>query len=107
MQASSVPRAWLDKLASVSVPNIPISTDPSRSGRPSYAGYQGGDKAICSFTYQCVDDEDIYKPDAGKWAPTFDDGPSGGSEELERYLRSQGAMGDATHFIIGSYVTYG
>jgi peptidoglycan/xylan/chitin deacetylase (PgdA/CDA1 family) len=102
-----VPRAWLDKLATVQVPNIPVSTDPSHSGRPSYAGHQNDDKAICSFTYQCVDDEDLYAPEAGHMAVTFDDGPSGGSEELEKYLRSQGAMGIATHFIIGSYVTYG
>ena len=89
VDSSRIPKAWLDKLATINLPNIPVAVDPSKSGRPTYPGRDVSDKAICSFTYSCTADDDIFKPAA-----------------LEAYLKSQNAMGDATHFMIGSYITY-
>ena len=106
VQTSNIPKAWLDKLATIKLPNIPVSTDPQNKGTPQYAGFAADSKDVCSFTYECVADGDIYRPAAGKWAATFDDGVAEGSEALETFLKSQGAMGKATHFMIGSYISY-
>jgi len=99
---STLPQAWLDKLASATIPDIPVAQG---SGTPTYPGREITDAEICSFTYECAHPDDLQTPPAGTLAITFDDGPAGGSEALWNYLESQGDKGKMTHFMIGSYIT--
>ncbi|KAI9633097.1 uncharacterized protein MKK02DRAFT_3485, partial [Dioszegia hungarica] len=99
---SSIPKAWLDKLASIHLPSdVPVSTG---TPLPAYGSRSKSDPAICSFTYECRNPEDLYAPTAGSISFTFDDGVSGGSDSLRNYMAGMGTMGKATHFMIGSYI---
>lgn len=99
---STLPQAWLDKLASASIPNIPVAVG---TGQPTYPGREITDPEICSFTYECSHPDDLQTPPAGILAITFDDGPAGGSDSLWKYLDAQNGKGNVTHFMIGSYIT--
>lgn len=99
---ATLPQAWLDKLASATIPNIPVAQG---TGQPTYPGRQTTDPEICSFTYECSATDDLQVPPAGVLAITFDDGPAGGSDALWKYLESRGDQGKVTHFMIGSYIT--
>lgn len=103
VERNNVPQAWLDRLSTLSLPNIPVATG-AETRQPQYAGRSPTDPEICSFTYECDNPEDLKAPAAGKLAFTFDDGPSGGSEALENYMQEANARADATHFMIGGYI---
>jgi hypothetical protein len=62
--SSSIPAAWLSKLASISLPNVQPSTQ--NNGYPTYAnGESCADSTICSFTYGCTTSDDLFNPPDG------------------------------------------
>ena len=62
--ASSLPKAWTDKLASIQMPDIQPSQP--NNGYPTYTGGEkGGDDHICSFTYECKTADDLVNPPEG------------------------------------------
>lgn len=98
---STLPKSWLDKLSSLHLPNIPVAQG---TGRPTYGSLSPTSPEVCSFTYECDHPEDLKVPPAGRLALTFDDGPAEGSDALWNILGELGAKGQATHFMIGSYM---
>lgn len=100
-----LPQSWKDKLASLNIPDIKPSNP--NNGYPTYAnGEQPNDDTICSFTYECVDDEDLHNPPDGVFALSFDDGPAPSSPPLLDFLEQNNASSKATHFMIGSNILY-
>ncbi|OWZ62787.1 chitin deacetylase [Cryptococcus neoformans] len=101
---STIPQAWLDKLATVNLPNVPVATPDG--GRPTYPNNEDdGDSTICSFTDQCRVEDDLYSPPGEKiWALSFDDGPTDVSPALYDYLAQNNISSSATHFMIGGNV---
>lgn len=65
---STIPQAWLDKLATVNLPNVPVATPDG--GRPTYPNNEDdGDSTICSFTDQCRVEDDLYSPRVRRSGP--------------------------------------
>lgn len=64
--ADRLPKAWTDKLASIQLPDVPVSNP--NNGYPTYSNGQGSDPKICSFTYECTTDDDLHVPPDGIWA---------------------------------------
>ncbi|KIR36165.1 chitin deacetylase [Cryptococcus deuterogattii MMRL2647] len=101
---STIPQAWLDKLATVQLPNVSVAT---ASGEiPTYPNNEDdGDSTICSFTDQCVEPDDLFSPPGEKiWALSFDDGPTDVSPGLYDFLAQNNISSKATHFMIGGNV---
>lgn len=78
---TKLPQAWVNALnAAVSagkIPNIPPSNyDPSvNDGNPTYPnGLDPNSKEVCSGTYQCRIDGDIWDAPQGTLGSGFDDG---------------------------------
>lgn len=62
-----LPQAWKDKLASITLPDVPVSNP--NNGYPTYSnGKAGSDPSICSFTYACTTSDDLYNAPDGIWA---------------------------------------
>jgi hypothetical protein len=65
---SSLPQAWLDRLAAVTAsPDFPKfgPTQPN-NGYPTYDnGLKGTDPEVCSFTYECISEEDLVDAPQG------------------------------------------
>ncbi|WVF68953.1 hypothetical protein IAT40_003727 [Kwoniella sp. CBS 6097] len=100
-----LPQAWLDKLASIKLPDI--SPSSPNNGYPTYTGGESGaDEHICSFTYQCTTDEDLLNPPSGVFALNFDDGPGPASPDLYAFLAENNIASAATHFMIGGNIVY-
>lgn len=75
-----MPRAWTDALdaaiAAGKIPNIPIATNSSTTGEPTYGkGTEPAQADICSSTAQCRIEGDIWDAPAGVIGIGFDDGP--------------------------------
>lgn len=101
--ASSLPKAWTDKLASIQMPNIQPAAP--NNGYPTYAGGESGaSDHICSFTYQCSTKDDLVIPPDGVLALAFDDGPTGSSPALYDFLQKNNIADKATHFMIGGNI---
>jgi hypothetical protein len=76
---TQMPSAWRDRLnaaiAAGKIPDIPVSSGPA-FGNPSYpAGHDPLSPEICSATYKCRIDGDIWDAPAGDYGLGFDDGP--------------------------------
>jgi chitin deacetylase len=68
--ANMLPKAWTDKLASIQMPDVPVSNP--NGGYPTYSnGKTGSDPSICSFTYECTTDDDLHIPPDGVWAVRY------------------------------------
>ncbi|KAK4685257.1 chitin deacetylase, partial [Tremellales sp. Uapishka_1] len=102
--ASTLPQAWIDKLATVTLPSFGPSTQ--NNGYPKYDGLDGAGATVCSFTYECTTADDLLNPPNGVFALSFDDGPTTASASLYSYLAENGISGDATHFMIGGNILY-
>ncbi|WVR06396.1 hypothetical protein IAU60_003427 [Kwoniella sp. DSM 27419] len=101
--SSGLPQAWLDKLKSITLPNVSVSNP--NNGYPTYAnGESGADQHICSFTYQCTTEDDLLNPPNGVFALSFDDGPSAASPGLYDFLAKNQIASAATHFMIGGNI---
>lgn len=100
---STIPQAWIDKLASITLPTFGPSNP--NNGYPTYAnGESPSDSTICSFTYACTTSDDLYNPPDGVLALTFDDGPGPSSSNLYDFLKANNASSKATHFMIGGNI---
>ncbi|ORX40039.1 hypothetical protein BD324DRAFT_616024 [Kockovaella imperatae] len=100
---SSLPQSWLNKLASIQLPNVSVSNP--NNGYPTYAdGESPSDSTICSFTYQCTTSTDLVNPPDGVIAISFDDGPTDESPTLYAYLQENNIASHVTHFMIGSNI---
>ncbi|KAF9266360.1 glycoside hydrolase/deacetylase [Marasmius fiardii PR-910] len=100
---SSTPKEWLDALnaavAAGNIPNTPIAT-MGPNGSPVYPNNQDPSSPnICSSTYQCRSQDDIYDGPDGIFAVSFDDGPLPPTTTLVNFLKSNNEI--ATHFMIG------
>ncbi|KAH8088075.1 hypothetical protein HD553DRAFT_367411 [Filobasidium floriforme] len=104
---SSLPQAWLDRLAAVTAsPDFPKfgPTQPN-NGYPTYAnGLKGTDPEVCSFTYECISEEDLTDAPQGVVGLNFDDGPTPFSPDLYDYIEKNNIS--ATHFMIGGNIYY-
>ncbi|KAK7044325.1 carbohydrate esterase family 4 protein [Favolaschia claudopus] len=101
----SIPASWIsalnDAVSRKAIPDIPPSKLDS-GGNPTYAGKDPNSPEICSSTYQCRIDGDIWDAPAGSIGLSFDDGPEAGSEKLIAYLKTVNQP--VTHFLIGSNI---
>ncbi|KAI0939158.1 hypothetical protein AcV5_000652 [Taiwanofungus camphoratus] len=100
---SKLPQDWVDALnaaiSSGKVPDIPQST-MSSSGEPVYPdGLDPAGAEVCSATYKCQIDGDVWDAPDGMVGAGFDDGPLPTSTQLYEFLKEQGVH--ATHFMIG------
>lgn len=103
-QGPPIPQAWLDKLASIKLPEgNPVST-LSGCCSVSYNGKDGMDKSICSFTAGCHTDSDLFAAPDGTFVLTFDDGPTDASPTLYTFLEQNKINNQATHFMIGGNI---
>ncbi|EIW73508.1 hypothetical protein TREMEDRAFT_70983 [Tremella mesenterica DSM 1558] len=100
---SSLPSAWTQKLASITLPNVGVSNP--NNGYPTYTNNEPGqDSTICSFTYECTTSDDLYNPPANTFALSFDDGPTSSSPQLNTFLAQNNISNKATHFMIGGNI---
>ncbi|KAH8827372.1 carbohydrate esterase family 4 protein [Flagelloscypha sp. PMI_526] len=99
----NIPQAWTDALnkavAAGKIPNIPPSTTEA-------VKYSGGldpnGKEVCSSTYGCRADGDIWDGPDGVYWTSFDDGPLEPTTALNAFLKQQNQT--TTHFFIGSNI---
>ncbi|KAJ7717003.1 carbohydrate esterase family 4 protein [Mycena metata] len=104
-----LPAAWVaalnDAIARKAIPDIPLSTNVSDGGSPVYpSGSDPNSPQICSATYQCRIDGDIWDAADGYVGLSFDDGPEAGTASLLDFLDQQKQQ--VTHFMIGSNIIY-
>ncbi|KAJ9121022.1 hypothetical protein QFC24_005003 [Naganishia onofrii] len=107
--SDKLPQAWKDRLAVVMNSSAFPSYGPSQpnNGYPQYKSANGSslagtDPTVCSFTYQCVGDGDIYNAPDGVIGLNFDDGPTSFSSELYDFIEANNIS--ATHFMIGGNI---
>lgn len=81
IDGNAIPAEWAAALnaavASGTIPDIPVSTAlPNES--PTYPGQTGGNPpaGVCSATYGCRIDGDIWDAPDGYFGVSFDDGPT-------------------------------
>ncbi|KAJ6460830.1 carbohydrate esterase family 4 protein [Mycena vitilis] len=103
---SQLPAAWVAALKAAvdrgAIPDIPLSTNTS-SGNPVYPdGKDPNSAEICSATYQCRIDGDIWDAPDGYVGISFDDGPEAGTDNLLKFLKTNNQQ--VTHFLIGSNI---
>ncbi|KAH7929448.1 carbohydrate esterase family 4 protein [Leucogyrophana mollusca] len=102
---TQLPPAWLNALhaaeAAGKIPKIPVSTMVA-GGEPTYDGFDPNKPEVCSATYQCRIQGDLWDGPPGTLALSFDDGPLPPSPALYDFLQSNGLH--ATHFFIGSNI---
>ncbi|KAJ6562550.1 hypothetical protein B0H19DRAFT_99534 [Mycena capillaripes] len=106
---STLPAAWVaalnDAVSRGAIPNIPLSSNVSDGGSPVYpSGHDPNSPEICSSTYQCRIDGDIWDAPDGHVGISFDDGPEEGTEDLLNFLQTNNQQ--VTHFLIGSNIIY-
>ncbi|KAF7336166.1 Carbohydrate esterase family 4 protein [Mycena venus] len=103
----TMPAAWLaalnDAIARKAIPEIPLTTAPSEDDNPVYPkGVDPNSPEICSSTYQCRIDGQVWDAPDSTLGLSFDDGPEAGSNKLIEFLKTNGQK--VTHFMIGSNI---
>ncbi|KIY65688.1 carbohydrate esterase family 4 protein [Cylindrobasidium torrendii FP15055 ss-10] len=99
---ADMPQEWKDALAAaVAAGKIPdIAQSDTSTGYPVYPnGLDGEGEEVCSATYKCRADGDIWDAPEGIMGLGFDDGPWLGTEKLAGFLDEQNER--ATHYVIG------
>lgn len=75
-----MPQAWKDALsdavAAGKIPAIPQSATASGTNPIYPPGFDPSGPAVCSSTYKCRADDDVWDAPDGQIAISFDDGPS-------------------------------
>ncbi|KAF5370107.1 hypothetical protein D9758_001048 [Tetrapyrgos nigripes] len=103
---SQMPGAWRDRLnvavAAGKVPNTPIPYSPGDQNPTYPEGHDPMSPEICSATYKCRIDGDIWDGPSGFFGTSFDDGPLPTSGKLYDFLKEKNET--ATNFMIGSNV---
>ncbi|EKM59059.1 carbohydrate esterase family 4 protein [Phanerochaete carnosa HHB-10118-sp] len=96
------PQEWLNALnaavAAGNIPNVPVSTQVN-GGNPTYGSLDPTGNEVCSTTYGCRNNDDIWDAPDGVWAAGFDDGPLPTSDKLYQFLQQNNVR--STHFMIG------
>ena len=107
--SNTLPKAWTDRLAEVKKSSAWPTYGPTNpnNGYPLYTSpngttLQGTDPTVCSFTYECVGEGDIYHAPDGVIGLNFDDGPTQFSGELYDFIEANNIS--ATHFMIGGNI---
>uniref|UniRef100_A0A0W0FJT9 chitin deacetylase n=1 Tax=Moniliophthora roreri TaxID=221103 RepID=A0A0W0FJT9_MONRR len=103
----SLPQEWIAALnaavAAGKIPNIPPST--LQNGNLAYPNNMNPNgPEICSSTYQCRSEDDIYDGPDGTFGISFDDGPLPPTTALVDFLEKNNET--ATHFMIGTNILY-
>ncbi|KAI0352932.1 glycoside hydrolase/deacetylase [Trametes cingulata] len=98
---NALPKAWTDAynaaVAAGKIPDIPPST---LNGNPVYPqGFDPNGQVVCSATYKCRNNEDLWDAPDGVFGASFDDGPLDTSVPLYQFLKDNDVT--ATHFMIG------
>ncbi|KAH9977700.1 hypothetical protein BGW80DRAFT_1283797 [Lactifluus volemus] len=102
--AGTMPQAWKDALNSAvqagKIPSVPISSAPN-NGTPAYPpGFDPTSDQVCSATYKCKIEGDIWDAPDGVIGVSFDDGPLPVSvNRLYDFCRTNNQK--VTHFVIG------
>ncbi|KAA1466513.1 glycoside hydrolase/deacetylase [Dentipellis sp. KUC8613] len=99
--SKAMPQAWKDALnAAVQAGKIPGIAPSKDNGddNPTYQGDPNGPD-ICSATYKCRIDGDVWDAPDGVFGASFDDGPLPSSDKLYAFLQQNNVH--ATHFFIG------
>lgn len=104
---SALPQEWTDALnAAVAAGKIPsYAPSTSTGGNPTYAdGLDPTGSEVCSGTYKCRIDGQIWDAPDGTVGISFDDGPVDGSAMLYQFMQENQIKG--THFMIGSNILW-
>ncbi|CDO75610.1 Carbohydrate Esterase Family 4 protein [Trametes cinnabarina] len=98
---NALPKAWTDAYnAAVSAGKIPKIPPSTLNGNPVYPqGFDPNGNVVCSATYKCRNNDDIWDAPDGVWGASFDDGPLDTSVPLYQFLKQNNVH--ATHFMIG------
>ncbi|KAN0132610.1 carbohydrate esterase family 4 protein [Lactarius tabidus] len=104
--SSAMPQAWIDALniavQAGKIPNIPVSQQSNPSAGPTYGSISPTDPSICSGSYGCRIDGQIWDAPNGTIGISFDDGPLAPSDQLYAFLQQNQIR--ATHFYIGTNI---
>lgn len=101
----TIPKEWTDKLNSIKLPEgNPVAQKKGGSSITYPDGKDGNSPEICSFTYGCHNDQDVFAGPDGVFVLTFDDGPTEASPKLYSFLKENNITKAATHFYIGGQV---
>ncbi|KAJ7215941.1 carbohydrate esterase family 4 protein [Mycena pura] len=105
---NAMPSEWLaalnDAVARKAIPAIPVATSHPDTGIPTYpAGFDPNGPQVCSATYGCRIDGDVWDAPNGHVALSFDDGPLPPTDGLLEFLDTQNGQ-TVTHFMIGSNI---
>ncbi|KAJ6562645.1 carbohydrate esterase family 4 protein [Mycena capillaripes] len=103
----TMPAEWLaalnDAIARKAIPDIPLSKNTTEDGDPVYpTGSDPTGPEICSATYGCRIDGDVWDAPAGYVGLSFDDGPEAGTDDLVAFLEKN--KQPVTHFMIGGNI---
>ncbi|KAF8914600.1 carbohydrate esterase family 4 protein [Mucidula mucida] len=103
---NDMPQAWKDALADAvaagKIPDIPQSTTASGTNPTYPTGFDPTGPVVCSSTYKCRAEDDVWDAPEGQIGISFDDGPSQGTTKLLDFLDAENIT--ATHFLIGIYI---
>lgn len=103
---SQLPSAWVNTLnaavAEGKIPNIPPTTG-SPGTNPVYpSGVNPTDPSVCSATYKCRSQGDIWDAPPGYFLLSVDDGPLPPTAALRTFLSNNNEH--TTHFMIGNNI---
>lgn len=77
---NDMPQAWKDALADAvaagKIPDIPQSTTASGTNPTYPTGFDPTGPVVCSSTYKCRAEDDVWDAPEGQIGISFDDGPS-------------------------------
>jgi len=106
---ANIPQAWLDRLneaiAAGRIPRITVPRFNETARLPEYGDVDVTSPEICSSTFECRADDDIWDGPDGTIGLSVDDGPHNlpeASARLYDYLAEQNQK--VTHFMIGSNI---
>ncbi|KAJ6522862.1 hypothetical protein B0H19DRAFT_1202272 [Mycena capillaripes] len=105
--ANALPAAWVaalnDAVSRKAIPDVPIPK-LGADGNPVYPSSDPNGPEICSGTYGCRIEGDIWDGPQGTVGISFDDGPADGTSDLLTFLAEKDQR--VTHFLIGSQIIY-
>ncbi|KAJ7490921.1 glycoside hydrolase/deacetylase [Mycena latifolia] len=105
---NGMPAAWTaalnDALARNAIPDIPIPKEIPDENPVYPTGTDPNSPEICSSTYKCRIDGDIWDVADGSLGISFDDGPTDASDALLDFLQTNNQP--VTHFMIGSNILF-
>ncbi|KAM6495883.1 carbohydrate esterase family 4 protein [Amanita muscaria] len=105
---SSMPKEWKDALDDAlkagKIQDIPPSNNTPGTNPVYPPGVNPISDRVCSATYQCRHEDDIWDAPPGVFGSGFDDGPQPFTPKLAKFLESKNLT--TTHFLIGTNILY-